>query len=127
VIPVVVDADGTDVIQKLFATIAPWYAERNGGYTRIVRLGVRLGDAGETVLLELVKSAEQKEEERQARLAESERKEAQQKGEKQSKKARAESAKAEAIPDEKPQRGSRKGGEGAAPAKRRGKTGVKTG
>ena len=127
VIPVVVDADGTDVIQKLFATIAPWYTERNGGYTRIVRLGVRLGDAGETVLLELVKSAEQKEEERQARLAESERKEALQKGEKPSKKARAESAKAEAIPDEKPQRGSRKGGEGAAPAKRRGKTGVKTG
>jgi large subunit ribosomal protein L17 len=127
VIPVVVDADGTDVIQKLFATIAPWYTERNGGYTRIVRLGVRLGDAGETVLLELVKSAEQKEEERQARLAESERREALQKGEKPSKKARAESAKAEAIPDEKPQRGSRKSGEGAAPAKRRGKTGVKTG
>jgi large subunit ribosomal protein L17 len=127
VIPVVVDADGTDVIQKLFATIAPWYAERNGGYTRIVRLGVRLGDAGETVLLELVKSTEQKEAERQARLAESERKEALQKGEKPSKKARADSAKAEAIPDEKPQRGSRKSGEGAAPAKRRGKTGVKTG
>lgn len=127
VIPVAVDADGTDVIQKLFATIAPWYTERHGGYTRIVRLGTRLGDAGETVLLELVKSAEQKEAERQARLAEQERKEGQQKGEKPAaKKARAESAKAEAIPDEKPQRGSRKSGEGAAP-KRRGKTGVKTG
>jgi large subunit ribosomal protein L17 len=127
VYPVTVDADGTDVIQKLFTTIAPWYAERQGGYTRIVRLGVRLGDAGETVLLELVKSTEQKEEEREKRLAEQERKEGQQKGEKSAKKARAEGAKAESVPGEKPQRGSRKGGEGAAPAKRRGKTGVKTG
>ena len=59
---------GPDVIQKLFETIAPWYAERQGGYTRILRLGRRLGDAGETCYLELVKSAEQKESERQARL-----------------------------------------------------------
>src|SRR5260221_4713558 len=35
------------VTQKLFGTIAPWYAERNGGYTRIVNKGARLGDAGE--------------------------------------------------------------------------------
>src|SRR5436190_23002883 len=33
------------IIAKLFATIGPWYAERNGGYTRIVRIGRRLGDA----------------------------------------------------------------------------------
>ena len=127
VYPITVDADGTDAIQKLFATIAPWYAERQGGYTRIVRLGTRLGDAGDTVLLELVKSAEQKEAEREKRLAEQERKEGQQKGEKPARKARAESAKAEALASEKPQRGSRKGGEGAATPKRRGKTGVKTG
>src|SRR6516225_9250548 len=31
-------AEGPDVVQKLFTTIAPWYAERQGGYTRIVRL-----------------------------------------------------------------------------------------
>ena len=36
---------------KLFDTVAPWYAERNGGYTRIVRLGPRLGDAGEPALV----------------------------------------------------------------------------
>ena len=52
---------GDDVVKKLFETLAPWYAERNGGYTRIVRIGRRLGDAGETALLELVKSPELKE------------------------------------------------------------------
>jgi len=52
---------GDDVVRKLFDTVAPWYAERNGGYTRIVRIGRRLGDAGETALLELVKSPELKE------------------------------------------------------------------
>jgi len=57
------------VTAKLFDTIAPWYAERQGGYTRILRLGRRLGDAGETAYLELVKSAEQKDKERQERLA----------------------------------------------------------
>lgn len=52
---------GDDVVRKLFDTVAPWYAERNGGYTRIVRVGRRLGDAGETALLELVKSPELRE------------------------------------------------------------------
>jgi large subunit ribosomal protein L17 len=52
---------GNDVVRKLFDTVAPWYAERNGGYTRIVRIGRRLGDAGETAVLELVKSPELKE------------------------------------------------------------------
>jgi large subunit ribosomal protein L17 len=52
---------GDDVVRKLFDTVAPWYAERQGGYTRIVRIGRRLGDAGETALLELVKSPELKE------------------------------------------------------------------
>jgi large subunit ribosomal protein L17 len=52
---------GDHNVQKLFDTVAPWYAERNGGYTRIVRVGRRLGDAGETALLELVKSPELKE------------------------------------------------------------------
>src|SRR5438552_3747512 len=56
------------ITHKLFETIAPWYAERNGGYTRIIRLGPRLGDAGETAYLELIKSAEQKDKERQDRL-----------------------------------------------------------
>lgn len=44
-----------DVAHKLFKEIAPEYAERNGGYTRIVRTGVRRGDAAETAIIELVK------------------------------------------------------------------------
>lgn len=45
-----------DVVKKLFDEIAPRYADRPGGYTRIVRLGTRSGDAGEMVLLELVEA-----------------------------------------------------------------------
>ena len=127
VFPTKTSPNGPDVIQKLFDTIAPWYTERQGGYTRILKLGRRLGDNGDIVYLELVKSAEQKEKERQDRLAAAESREARMKGEKATKKAaKAEASKAEAIPDERPQRGGRKSGD-AAPAKRRGKTGVKTG
>ena len=43
-----------DVANKLFKEIAPEYAERNGGYTRIIRTGVRRGDAAETGIIELV-------------------------------------------------------------------------
>ena len=40
--------------KKTFKELAPAYAERNGGYTRIVRTGVRRGDAAETAIIELV-------------------------------------------------------------------------
>ena len=43
-----------DVAHKLFKEIAPKYAERNGGYTRIIRTGIRRGDAAETAIIELV-------------------------------------------------------------------------
>ena len=43
-----------DVVKKLFDEIAPKYADRNGGYTRILKLGPRRGDAAEIVILELV-------------------------------------------------------------------------
>jgi large subunit ribosomal protein L17 len=120
-----------DVTRKLFATIAPWYTERHGGYTRILRLGHRLGDGGETAFLELVKSDEQKEQERQERIAAAEAKEVALKGEKAVKKAKAKAeAESEGVPAggaERPRRGGKKGGEVGAPSKRRGKTGVKTG
>ena len=44
-----------DVVSKLFDEIAPKYAERQGGYTRILKLGPRQGDVAEAVFLELVK------------------------------------------------------------------------
>ncbi len=45
-----------DVVGKLFDTIAPRFAERPGGYTRILRLGYRRGDSAEVAQLELVGS-----------------------------------------------------------------------
>jgi large subunit ribosomal protein L17 len=43
-----------DAVKKLFDDIAPRYETRQGGYTRIIKLGHRLGDAAEVVILELV-------------------------------------------------------------------------
>ena len=43
-----------DVVQKLFKEIAPKYADRNGGYTRVTRTGPRRGDAAEMAVIELV-------------------------------------------------------------------------
>ena len=42
------------MVAKLFTDIAPRMKERNGGYTRILKLGERLGDAAQVVILELV-------------------------------------------------------------------------
>lgn len=47
-------AKEVDMVAKLFDEIAPKYANRNGGYTRIVKIGLRKGDAAMEVLLELV-------------------------------------------------------------------------
>ena len=46
--------DGKDITNKMFDEIAPKYADRNGGYTRIVKIGPRKGDGALEVVLELV-------------------------------------------------------------------------
>jgi large subunit ribosomal protein L17 len=42
------------LIKRLFDEIAPRFANRNGGYTRVLKLGARMGDSAEMVILELV-------------------------------------------------------------------------
>ncbi len=43
-----------EIVMKLFDDIAPRYVDRPGGYTRVIKLGQRLGDSAEMVILELV-------------------------------------------------------------------------
>ncbi|MDR0456604.1 MAG: 50S ribosomal protein L17 [Treponema sp.] len=73
------------IVAKLFKTIAPRMKERNGGYTRILKLGERQGDAAQVVILELVdykldiegteKKASKKKEDKAAKKEKAEEKE----------------------------------------------------
>jgi large subunit ribosomal protein L17 len=46
--------NGNKIVRKIFEEIAPRYTERKGGYTRLIKLGLRKGDASRIVMLELV-------------------------------------------------------------------------
>jgi len=47
-----------DVVHKLFAEISPRYSERNGGYTRVLKLGQRQGDGAPMAMIELIPAEE---------------------------------------------------------------------
>ena len=59
------------VVHKLFDSLAPRYADRNGGFTRIIRLGFRKGDSAETAIIELVDREGEKETPKKSKKARS--------------------------------------------------------
>jgi large subunit ribosomal protein L17 len=86
------------LLQKVFGELKDRYANRPGGYTRIIRLGYRLGDAAQMALLELVDRPEVKVEEKSEAKPEPK---AKAKGEPVKAKGKKEAAKAEAEPEAK--------------------------
>lgn len=64
------DIKDKEILTKLFTDISPRFQDRQGGYTRIIKLGFRRNDAAEMVLLELVEKKEEKKKKKKAPKAE---------------------------------------------------------
>ncbi|MGE4454229.1 MAG: 50S ribosomal protein L17 [Sphaerochaeta sp.] len=77
------DINDEAIVAKLFTEIAPLFAERKGGYTRVLKTGNRLGDAAEMVILELVEKTSKPEKKAEKKSA----KKTEKKAEKPAKKA----------------------------------------
>jgi large subunit ribosomal protein L17 len=106
-----------ELVKKIFSDIAPRSASRNGGYTRIVKLGFRQGDAAQMVVLELVDRAGKTETDATEKPAKK-RPAAKKSPAKKSETAGASAPKAKKSSEEKEQEGSEEKAKKSSPAKK---------